>query len=339
MTDLAEATGLSKMTISRVFSGSGSVKSSTRERVIQAAARLGYEYNALAGNFASGRSQQIGIAVDFSSHMGCPFYADIFRGAHPVLEQADYHTVLYDTGSKALQGKQLGKLIQQRRIDGLLHFFPQTAPSSWALLESEARPSMVVIGHHCDDDHTSWVDLDLEHSIRQVVNHLHLLGHQRIGFISGPSKQASEHVKSQSFAHIRQQLNLPWNNAWEQPGEHGYNQGREAAHRILSRSHAPTAIITSRELSALGACDAARSYGLTPGKEISIASIEGQSIAAGAEPSITSMSQPLELMGRQAAQLLLQQLNKSPDYQDGTHAILRGQLTARASTGPPILHH
>lgn len=335
MTDLAEATGLSKMTISRVFTGSSNVRSSTRERVIKAAKDLGYEYNALAGNFASGRSRLVGVAVDVSALMGSFYFSNLFKGAHSFLEDAGYRSVIFDTGSEEFaDGDRLSKLVSQRRVEGVLTFAPQQNRAEFISSFSDSHTSIVVIGGRAETDTVPWVDLDNYNALKLLVTHLTKLGHTKIGFISGPEQIVDGVERASAFEKLRTELDLEWEEDWEQPGEFGYSQGREAAHRILSSTNQPTAIIAANDYSALGACEAVRAYGMTPGKEVSVAGIDGHEIAAEAEPAITTIAQPLQSMGEKAAALLLKQIEGIEISADERNKVLQGQLIARSSTGP-----
>ncbi len=335
MTDLAAETGLSKMTISRVFTGSANVRKNTKDKVMEAAEKMGYEYNALAGNFASGRSRLVGVAVDVSSLMGSRYFSHLFKGAHGFMEDAGYRSVIFDTGSEEFaDGDRLSRLIDQRRVEGMLAFVPPQNHAEFISSFSKHHTSIVVIGGRSTAAQVPWVDLDNHHAVELLVNHLVRLGHQKIGFIAGPKQIVDATERSKAFHSIREKLNLPWEKDWLQSGEFSYGAGREAAHCILSLPNPPTAIIAANDSSALGACEAVRAYGMMPGKEISIAGIDGHEIAAEAEPAITTVTQPLEEMGEHAAKILLKQIEKQPVAEEDTHTIFKGKLIARPSTGP-----
>ena len=93
-------------------------------------------------------------------------------------------------------------------------------------------------------------------------------------------------------------------------------------------------MVAANDYSALGACDVLRSHSLTPGREISVVGIDGSVFAADAEPALTTVSQPLEEMGRLAAKILLERLNNEHPVTGGHGRLLLGSLLARASSGP-----
>jgi DNA-binding LacI/PurR family transcriptional regulator len=335
MGDLAKETGLSKMTISRVFADSSNVRQSTREKVLRASQKLGYEYNALAGNFASGRSGLIGVAIDVGALMGSVYFARLFKGAHGLLEDAGYRSVMFDTASEEFSdGARLARLVAQRRVDGLLAIVPPRNRTAFLSSFSRQHTSIVVIGGRCDEASIPWVDLDNHHAVELLLRHLHRLGHRKIGFLAGPGEITDAIERADAFHALRETLQLEWDEKWQQDGEFGYGTGREGAHRILAADNRPTAILAANDASALGACEAIRALGMTPGREISVAGIDGWDLAEQADPPITTISQPLEQIGERAANMLLEGIPEKKDAKTPANAVLQGSLLTRASTGP-----
>ena len=337
MADLAKLTGLSKMTISRVFSGSDSVRESTRTKVLAAATKLGYEYNALAGNFSSGRSGLIGVAVDVAALMGSAYFSGLFKGAHGVLETAGYRSVIFDVASEEFSdGESLARLVAQRRVEGLLAFVPPQNRSEFLLSFGREHTSMVVLGGRCGVAEVPWLDFDNHHAVELLLRHLLELGHRKVGFISGSPGVTDATERRAAFHSLRESLQLEWRDDWEQCGGFSWGGGRRAMEQIMDAKERPTAVVAANDSSALGACDVLRAMAMVPGREISVAGIDGSDFAKDAMPALTTVSQPLEEMGRQAATILLERLTGERPQADGHGRMLLGSLLARASTGPVI---
>jgi DNA-binding LacI/PurR family transcriptional regulator len=333
MSDLAQATGLSKMTISRVLSGSDGVRENTRAKVFEAVESLGYEYNALAGNFASGRTGLIGVAVDVRNLMGSTYFSRLFEGLYTVLEEAGFRVVIIDTASKEFpDGPSLGRLVSQKRVDGLIAIVPPNNRSSFLSSFKRQQTAVVLVGARLPETIVPWVDLDNRHAIGMLLNHLQQLGHRKIGFLAGPSDISDAAERSEAFHSLRSELKMPWKAEWEQSGEFNLGKGREGAARMLQLEDAPTAILAANDASALGAHEAVRRLGLTPGLEVSVAGVDGSELSEQADPPITTVIQPLMDMGKKAAQLLLNELEGNPSFKD-SH-IFQGRLITRASTAP-----
>ena len=335
MADLAELTGLSKMTISRVFADSGNVRAATRAKVLAAATQLGYEYNALAGNFSSGRSGLIGVAVDVAGLMGSTYFARLFKSAHGVLEAAGFRSVIFDVASEEFSdGECLTRLVTQRRVEGLLAFVPAQNQSKFLHSFSREHSSVVVVGGRCGVAEVPWLDFDNHHAVEMLLRHLADLGHRKVGFISGSPGVTDAAERSAAFHALRQSLQLEWHAEWEQCGGFSWGGGRRAMEQIMAAPDRPTAVVAANDFSALGACDLIRAMGLVPGREISVVGIDGSDLAGDTQPALTTVSQPLEEMGRQAATILLERLGGENRQAGGHGRLLLGSLIARASSGP-----
>ena len=335
MDDLAKITGFSKMTISRVFAGSANVRETTRAKVLAAAAKLGYEYNALAGNFASGRSGLIGVAVDVTALMGSAYFSSLFKGAHDVLANAGYRSVIFDVASeKFSDGERLAQLVARRRVEGLLAVVPPQNREEFLMSFSREHTSLVVVGGRCEEKEMLWLDFDNHHAVELLLRHLKNLGHRKVGWISGSPGVTDAIERSAAFHALRKSLKLQWRPDWEQCGDFSWGGGRRAMTQIMAGKNRPTAVVAANDFSALGACDVVRSMTLLPGRQISVAGIDGTVFAQDAEPALTTVSQPLEEMGRLAATILLERLRGERSETTSNGRLLQGSLLARASTGP-----
>ncbi|MEI6713765.1 MAG: LacI family DNA-binding transcriptional regulator [Verrucomicrobiota bacterium] len=335
MADLAQLTGVSKMTISRVFTDPSRVRPATKAKVLAAATKLGYEYNALAGNFSSGRTGLIGVAVEVGGLMGSSYFSRIFKAAHGVLEDAGYRAMILDLASKEFSdGDRLSRLVSQRRVDGLLAFVPPQNQQDFLLSFSQKHTSIVLVGGRCAVPEVPWLALDNHHAVELLMRHLAGLGHTKIAFISGYSGVNDSIERQQAFHSVRLSLNLKWRPEWEQCGDFSWGGGRRAMSKILTSAEPPTAVVAANDFSGLGACDLLRSKGLTPGRQISVTGIDGMDLAGDADPALTTVLQPLETMGQMAATILLERLKETPLQTGGHGRLLLGSLIARPSTGP-----
>ncbi len=331
MEDIAAATGLSKMTISRVFSGTGSVRKETRERVIEEADRLGYVYNALAGNFSRGKTQLIGFGVRFDGLLGSEYFAGIYRGAQNRLAKEDLRLIPLDTSSREYQnGENLMSLVAQRRVDGVMILAPLEQDELIVNQTFEEAP-MVVVGAQPSHSSISWADMDNVHAIECLVDHMVSLGHQKIAYIAGPEQVSDAVTRGRAFIDAIKKHGLELPPEYIANGGFHYSIGRLAAKQILSLDDRPTALIAANDLSALGAMDMIKELGLVPGKDISVAGVDGSYMAGEVTPALTSVVQPLEQLGAIAAELLIEQMQGDTSVV-GTQ-LVRGELKAQESSG------
>lgn len=334
MDDLARETGLSKMTVSRVFSGAAPVRETTRSVVLEAAKRLGYEYNALAGSFSSGKSGLVGIALVVKELLGSQYFSDLFIAVQAVLDRHGYGALLLDMGlDRFSSGRSIERFVAQKRVEGVVAFAPPRQSADFLKSFSRQCRWVVVVGGHPDDTGVPCVTLDNRHAIQVVIEHLMAYGHRRIGFIAGSGGMTDAEERRSAFHELRQFHKLPWNAGWEACGAFTWRGGRSAMHRMLSLPQPPTAVIAANDLSALGASDALREKGLVPGKDVSIAGIDNERWTLDAHPQITTVAQPLDAMGRKAAEMLVERLGQSSTPGHEGPWVLQGTLLPRDSTG------
>jgi len=183
MTDLANETGLSK--------------------------KIGYEYNALAAGFASGKSRMIGIAVDVENSLGTTYFARVFKAALSTLQEAGYRALLLDTVSEEFaSGEKLQRLIKQRRVEGLLAVAPPTKDQSFVSSFSEGDTSTVLIGNKAKRKGIPAITFDNTDAIKLLVNHLVELGHKKVAFIKGNDRIVDSAEREKAFLKFREKHNL-----------------------------------------------------------------------------------------------------------------------------------
>ena len=334
MDDLARETGLSKMTVSRVFSGAVPVRDATRSVVLEAAKRLGYEYNALAGSFSSGKSGLVGIALVVKELLGSQYFSDLFTAAQEVLDRHGYGALLLDMGlDRFSSGRSIERYVAQKRVEGVVAFAPPRQSGEFLKSFGKQCRWVVVVGGHPVDAGVPCVTLDNRHAIQVVLDHLVAYGHRRIAFIAGSGGMTDAEERRSAFHELRRRHNLPWNEGWEACGAFTWRGGRSAMQQMLGLPLPPTAVIAANDLSALGASDAVRERGLVPGRDVSIAGIDNERWALDAHPQITTVAQPLAAMGRKAAEMLVDRLGGGGAAGDRGPWVMQGTLLPRESTG------
>jgi len=337
MTDLAQETGLSKMTISRVFSGSANVREKTRDKVLKAADKIGYEYNALAAGFASGKSRMIGVAVDVDNLLGTTYFSRTFKGIITTLQESGYRALLLDTSSDEFSsGEKIQRLIKQRRVEGLLAVAPPTKDQSFVTSFTEASTSTVLIGNKSKLKDIPAITFDNAHAIELLVEHLADLGHQKVAFIKGSDRIIDSLEREKAFIQMRDKKGLSQNSSFIVQGDYSYGGGREAAKQLLSLKNRPTAIVACNDRAAIGAYESIRAAGLTPGKEVSVVGIDDALMGSQAKPGLTTIAQPNTKMGSLGAKNILQLVNDLKLSTEDHTTKLQGELIIRESTARPV---
>ncbi len=182
MSDVAKLAGVSHQTVSRVVNGSTHVRTSTRERVLEAMQELGYQPNSVARALATGRSRTFGV-VSFDTTLYGP--ASTLLGIERAAHEAGYFISV--ASLKALNRFSVTEAIDRLRlqgVDGILVIAPYDdaaeallhAPADIPLVAVEAGPA----------DAVPLVTIDQFAGAEYATRHLLDLGHRTVWHISGP---------------------------------------------------------------------------------------------------------------------------------------------------------
>ncbi len=327
--DVAAEAGVSFGTVSRVINNDVHVKQETRERVLKAVQQLGFVANRQARSLAGGKSNSIGVLVP---DLGTGYIGEIIRGIDAELSLKNLDLILYTTHRTASKEANYVANLAQGMVDGLLLVLPRSPADYIGTLTLRNFP-FVLIDHQGTGRDCPAVGATNWQGAYNATEYLIKLGHKRIGFITGSmdlscSKDRADGYRSALRTHhIPDAPELIYEGTFFQP------EGYAGTCALLGIADPPTAIFASNDVMALGAMDAVRSHGLRVPEDVSVLGFDDIPQAALVRPTLTTVRQPLEQMGRVATQMLLDML-KNPE-KEIDRVELPTELMARGSTLPP----
>ena len=336
---LSQHLGLSQTTVSRALNGYPEVSENTRGRVRQAAADLDYRPSPTASSLATGKTKLIGHIVPVSEHrMINPHFSDFLAGASEAYAKAGYDLLI--RAAAADQEEDIYRDFASRnRVDGVVVHGPMVKESRIGLLNELGIP-FVVHGRAGGEEHSySWLDVDNRSAFEKLTSYLLDLGHRRIALING--------LESMNFAHRRR---MGYEAALENTGiepdavlisSQDMNEpyGYDATIEKLALPHAPTALIYSSVLSALGGLRAISEHGLRPGRDISLATFDDHlsflQPGDGSRPApfITSVTSSIQSAGQRVGEMLMSQIANPVDAP--ICELWNAELKIGKTTGPP----
>ncbi len=334
--DVARAAGVSRATVSYVLNrqtkGRVPISSETRERVLAAAAALGYEPDARAQSLRSGATRTIGLLVPDLQN---PHFWQIVDSATQAARQAGYDLLLSSGDLDRAQEEASLKSLLRRRVDGLILSVTFTRLAQEMLSQMAARrlPIVMIGGGQFDFD---YIGSDYRESTREVVAHLQKLGHRRIAFIHGVASPGRGQDRLQSYQESLQDAGLPFDESLVAHCGPSVQDGYQAGLQLLDRPDRPTAIIVINDLLAMGVLRAAADRGLDVPRELSLVGYDDIPMADYLVPRLTSVHMDAEAIGQGAVELLLQRLRAPEDPRRAIRIPTR--LVVRESTGPAPGH-
>lgn len=333
--DVAEHSGVSIKTVSRVLNNEPNVRPSTRARVEAAVQALDYSPNPSARGLASTYSYMLGFIYDNPS----PNY--LFRAMTGVLEACDAagYGVSLQTSSAGESGltDSITRFVARSRVDGLLLVPPVgDIPELLDALEQMGLPYSRVAP--LDGRPGLGVAVDDRHAAAQVVEHLTGLGHTRIGHITGHPEHGASQARLEGYRLGLVRANLEYRPELVFEGRFDADSGRRAGDYFLDMEEPPTAIFASNDEMAAGLLQVALDRQWKVPEQLSIAGFDDTPVSRMVWPPLTTVHQPIRHMALRAAELLLESIRN--DDEPGRRPTSRievfdAPLIVRGTTAPP----
>jgi LacI family transcriptional regulator len=332
--DVARAANVHPGTVSRALNEEtrDMVNDETAERVIKAAAELGYTPNPIARGLKTNRSYTIGVLIPDITN---PLFPPILRGIEDRLGAAGYTSLIVNTDNDPERERAHIGAMHARQVDGLIS---ATARLDRELLAEAAAAGtpLVLVNRSLEDGSAPAVTVNDERGIRLAVDHIAGLGHRRVGHVAGPQNLSTGHrryvgfVEAMSDAGLQvRSVHVRFSNSFTE------DEGALVCAELLDAAGDPTAIVAGNDLLALGCYDTLEERGLRCPEDVSIVGFNDMPFVDRLRPPLTTVRVPQREIGTAAAELMLQRLT---DDADGTNEILlEPTLVVRGSTAPPGL--
>lgn len=323
--DVAQLAGVSPATVSRALRNLPSVAGSTKDRVREAATRLGYVSSPSASSLATGRTATVGVVVPYVDRW---YFSRVISGAEKVLREAGMALLLYNIGDTAGRARFFAELPLRKRVDAVLVLsLPLTETETAALTGLEVP--VAGVGHIAGGIPTVGID-DYAASCA-AMRLLVQLGHRDIAFIGQmdpvPLGFTTPMARLRAYRDTMAELRLA--EPTEAEGHFTISGGEAAMTALLTRPRRPTAVFAASDEMAFGALRCLRKTGLDVPGDVSVIGFDGHEMADLVE--LSTVAQPVAEQGGVAARLLL-------DWLDGTtppeRTLLETRLVLNGSTGP-----
>ena len=322
--DVAAEAGVSIGTASKALNGQGKLRAETRERVAEAAKRLGFAPNTLAQALLAGRSFTVGlITTDSFGRFSIP----VMLGAEDALGTGQVSVFMCDTRDDSERERRYVEMLAARRVDGLIVTGRRVEPRP-AIVAGPGIPVVYAMTQPLGEDGPAVLPDD-EGGGRAAAEHLLSGGRRRIGHITGPERFLAARKRAAGFAAALAAAGaVPHGGVWF--GEWSERWGREAAGRLLAGQPDIDAIFCGSDQIARGVADTLRAAGRTIPGDVALVGFDNwEPMALGAQPPLTSVDMRLEEVGRVAAGLLLAAIAGEPAH--GTRTV-PSRLVVRESS-------
>jgi LacI family transcriptional regulator len=327
--DVAQLANVSVSTVSHVVIGSLPVSDSTRERVQTAIAETGYTTDRVARSLRRAKTDSVGLVV---SDTGQPVFADMVRGVEHEARSAGYTLLLSNSAEDPVREAESIRALRERRVDGLM--VAQVAGSDHSLVDElrSYRVPLVLIDRLTAPD-VDQVGVENQDSMRQLVSHLIVRGHESIGYIAGDMRVPVLDERKRGYVDALAEHGISHRGSVIVEGTAQVDDTAAAVRPLLLRPDRPTALVSASMIISLGTLRAIQDAGLEVPRDVALCVFDEPASSDLFRPRLTSVVQPAFTIGREAMRLLLRRLGQ-PDAQPRT-VRLRPQIIHRESCGCP----
>lgn len=303
--EVAEKLGISTMTVSRVMNNRANVDGRTRERVLEAARKMGYSPNRIAKSLVLRRTNTIGVVVPEITHS---FFPEAIRGIEEVAYQAQYRLILMHSAESADREKDAILALESERVDGILISTAQSV-EDYELYKRVIQSGLpVVFFDRCVQGiGASCVGIDDKESAHRMTSHLAGHGYDRIAHLCGPQKVSIGRLRLEGFKLALKERNIPCDERLIVESGFQETGGTTAMIRLLDLPARlrPRAVVAVNDPAAFGAIKAIAERGLRIPDDIAIVGFSDDIRAALMPAPLTTIHQPAYDVGRKAAQKLV----------------------------------
>ncbi len=326
--EVAKRAGVSIATVSRTINRVPTVDPQMCKRVWKAIDELEYYPNMQARALVSGQSRIFGLVV---SEITNPFFPEIVQVFGNIAVEHGYEIMLVSTEHDQKRMDLSVRRMVERRVDGVA---VMTFGMEDLLLKDPKfrKVPMVFVDVGPDRPLVSNIRIDYLNGIRQAVQHLAALRHQKIAFISGPMGLPTARARRRAFEQAMNEIGLKVRKESVEEGDHTVEGGMKAAQLLLDIADRPTAVLCSNDLTALGVIRQCYQAKLSIPRDLSVVGFDDIKLAEFVIPPLTTVRMSQAELARLAFQALLSSVNRRVEPIHRSECTLTTTLVLRNST-------
>jgi DNA-binding LacI/PurR family transcriptional regulator len=268
----------------------------------------------------------IGLVLPASQRVADTSFGTLLAGLTEGAAAAEYHVLLVSSSAKQPEAEMYVSLYRSGRVDGIVIVDLQADDTRTAAAH-EAGVPFVCAGQ--PPDNSVFVGLDGVAGMLEVMAHLIVRGHERIGLLQPPLEQMLAAEQEAGYREALDEAGIAFDPTLIVEGGTSEAEGYAATEEWLAQAERPTAIVAGTAALAFGAMHAAHDSGYQIGRDLALVSFEDTPAAAHTAPPLTALRQPMHTWGRLLAHNVIALINGERPQQ----TLLQPQLIVRRSCG------
>ncbi|XYI32327.1 LacI family transcription regulator [Cupriavidus oxalaticus] len=324
---------LSVSTVSKAINGRADVSRDTRERVLKAAAELGFSPDPAGRRLRRQSSDTIGFVISApQTQFAHPFFLNMLAGIDEALDGTNFQVIIASGRTVETEIDVFRRLVEKQRVDGLL--FGRTRRKD-ARIEYLLERDIPFVAYGRSESSQDFPFVDIDHTVvgRDGCARFIALGHRRIALIHSPEFLMFSYFERLGYEQALRAANIEVDSALcveEAMTEEG---GLRAARRLLALPKPPTAIVCGHDMVAVGAMRAIAEAGKVAGQDIGVIGGDDHPVGRLITPALTTFSAETFRVGKRMVEMLLARIEGADPKT--LQEVWTPELILRSSDGPP----
>lgn len=326
--EIARRAKVSTATVSRTINRVPTVDPQLAKRVWKIVEELGYYPNTQARALVSGRTRIFGLIV---SEITNPFFPEIVQSFEDIAVQHNYEILLTSTIHDPKRMEASVRRMIERRVEGVAIL---TFGMEESLLEGLKfrKVPLVFVDVGPSLPRISNIKINYRRGIRQAVQHLAALRHERIAFVTGPLDLKSAQARRSAFEDSLQEIGMTVDPQLVVEGNHTMEEGIKALAYLAGLKRRPTAVMCSNDMTAIGVMREAYERGISIPQDLSVIGFDDIRLAQFIIPPLTTIQMSQTELARMAFKALLAEVEVETNAETGSEYVLDTDLVLRRST-------
>ena len=300
--DIAQMSGVSRGTVSKVINNYDGVSELTKRKVLEVIDKTGYQPTFSARSLATKKSSLIGLiyAGKINVEFNHPFFNEVISSFQKTLGAMGYDIIIFS--NEMFDKDSVDYLARSRhyRLDGCLIIAGEEVEEAVSELDKSDIPCLG-IDLELTGENSSYVMTDNFKVSQLAVEYLYLNSIRDVGYIAGKDSSDISNQRLEGFLQTMSQFGMTAQPQWIKHGNFFESSGYEVMEIILQGESLPKAIIAASDMMALGAMRAIKDYGLRIPQDIQVLGCDDVEACRYMEPALTTIKQDKQKIGRLAA--------------------------------------
>lgn len=323
--DVAKEAGVAISTVSKVLNNTGKISENTKRKVEETMQKLNYRPSIVSS--VKKRLKTIGFLIP---NIADPFMAEIAKIIEDHGRKYGYTLMVCSTDNNLEKEAAYISILRRKYIDGIV--IATGLNNEGALKElRESRIPFVILSRDVPSENRPTVLVDDYVGASKAVNYLVGIGHKKIGVITENDYFYATIERLKGYKDVLEKSNIEYKSEYVSVDNTSYIDAKESAILLLKLKSPPTAIFASTEPLAIGAMQGVRECGLNIPDDVSVIGFDNSILSEMCHPQLTTISQPIEEMGKKVIELLVDEIEKEKNTLTKS-VVMASELIIRGST-------